>query len=164
MTVAIKSFLFTLIVVGGLTVLMPYLLIVNAKARFSSELSNRILGISLITFGAALYAICTWDFALTGKGTPAVWDPPKKFVFKGLYRFVRNPMYIGILLILTGEAIAFQSLTLLAVSAGLALIFHMFVVLYEELHLRKIFGESYQEYCRSVNRWMPRMPSSRARK
>ena len=73
-------------------------------------------------------------------------------------------MYIGILLMITGEAIAFQSLTLLAVATGLALIFHLFVVFYEEPHLRGTFGDSYREYCHFVNRWVPRISSRRARK
>jgi protein-S-isoprenylcysteine O-methyltransferase Ste14 len=72
----------------------------------------RLPGGFLIATGAILYFGCLWDFTVTGRGTPAVWDPPVVFVSKGLYRFVRNPMYLAIVSILVGEALFFQSAVL----------------------------------------------------
>jgi len=95
------------------------------------------------------------DFALKGKGTPAPIDPPKVMVAEGLYRFVRNPMYLGVLLTLTGHVLWFQSLRLLIYIALLAVAFHLFVVFYEEPVLRRKFGDSYEDYCRRVSRWIP---------
>jgi protein-S-isoprenylcysteine O-methyltransferase Ste14 len=112
----------------------------------------------MIAFGASIYLACAWDFTVIGKGTPAVWDPPKIFVSKGLYRYVRNPMYIGMVTLLVGEAVFFRSLSLLAVAAGAALTFHLWVVFYEEPKLRRTFGGSYLEYCSRVHRWRPRFP------
>jgi protein-S-isoprenylcysteine O-methyltransferase Ste14 len=108
--------------------------------------------------GAALYFICLWDFTFTGRGTPAVWDPPVIFVSKGLYRFVRNPMYLAIVSILAGEALYFQSPLLGLMAAGCAVGFHLFVVLYEERALKRRFGASYEGYCSEVSRWVPRWP------
>jgi protein-S-isoprenylcysteine O-methyltransferase Ste14 len=108
-----------------------------------------------MAFGVALYLSCLWDFTLTGRGTPAVWDPPVVFVSKGLYRFVRNPMYLAIVGILVGEALFFQSVTLGWMAAGIAAGFHVFVVFYEEPALKRRFGSSYERYCSKVSRWLP---------
>ena len=85
----------------------------------------------LIAPGAALYLWCAWAFVTAGQGTPAPVDPPKRLVATGLYRMVRNPMYVGIVLILLGESIVFASLTLLGYAVLVWLCCHLFVVLYE---------------------------------
>lgn len=109
-----------------------------------------------IALGALVYIRCAWDFTFTGKGTPAPWDPPQRFVSRSLYRIVRNPMYVGLVLILLGEAMAFHSLTLLVYAALLGTGFHLRVVWYEEPTLRKKFGTAYDHYCRVVPRWIPK--------
>jgi protein-S-isoprenylcysteine O-methyltransferase Ste14 len=83
-------------------------------------------------------------------------DAPKQLVARGLYGFVRNPMYVGVLLAMDGQALLFGSLATLWYALGAALFFHLFVVCYEEPTLRRQFGESYTEYCQSVPRWIPR--------
>lgn len=108
--------------------------------------------------GAVLYFSCVWEFAFTGRGTPAVWDPPVVFVSKGLYRFVRNPMYLAIVSILAGETLFFQSALLGWMAAGFAVGSHLFVVFYEERALKRRFGASYLRYCSEVSRWVPRWP------
>jgi len=107
--------------------------------------------------GAAIYFRCAWDFAFAGRGTPAPIDPPKELVVKGLYRYTRNPMYIGVLTLLFGEAVFFASRQILIYAGVVFLIFHLFVMLYEEPALRRKFGDSYQRYCSAVPRWFPKI-------
>ncbi|MBI5843050.1 MAG: isoprenylcysteine carboxylmethyltransferase family protein [Deltaproteobacteria bacterium] len=116
--------------------------------------------VSVIPFvlGAAVAGKCVWDFAVTGRGTPAPIDPPKVLVVRGLYRFVRNPMYVGVLLVILGWALYFASLRIVIYGALLWLGFHLFVVLYEEPHLSRRFPGSYDEYRAETPRWLPRLP------
>jgi protein-S-isoprenylcysteine O-methyltransferase Ste14 len=93
-----------------------------------------------------------FTFVFIGKGTPAPFDPPRKLVVRGPYRFVRNPMYIGAGITLAGAALYYQSLPLLGYTGLFFLITHLFVVLYEELTVRRTFGEEYEAYFRRVSR------------
>jgi protein-S-isoprenylcysteine O-methyltransferase Ste14 len=116
-------------------------------------------GIILIAVGGAVMVRCVWDFAWTGRGTPAPFDPPRRLVIKGLYRFVRNPMYVGMGLALAGEALVLpqirrEMLILIVVLWGVVTLFILF---YEEPALRRLFGAEYVEYCRNVRRWIPRL-------
>jgi len=105
--------------------------------------------------GAVLALWCVLTFALTGRGTPAPFDPPRRLVVRGPYRVVRNPMYIGASLALAGAALFYRSLPLLGYTAVFLLITHVFVVLYEEPTLRRTFAAEYETYCRRVRRWWP---------
>lgn len=109
--------------------------------------------------GAAIMLRCIWDFAWTGRGTPAPFDPPRRLVVTGLYRYVRNPMYIGMAVFLIGEALVLPQVTraMLIMLGVLALAVTAFVMLYEEPTLRRLFGEDYEVYCRHVRRWLPRL-------
>lgn len=118
------------------------------------------LGALLIVLGLAGLLWCGWNFATRGLGTPAPFDPPKKLVVKGPYRWVRNPMYVTVATILIGESLFFQTAVLLPYLAFFWLILHLFVMLYEEPTLRDKFGADYEEYCRRVWRWIPRLPQS----
>lgn len=155
--IAIKTFLFTLFVPGSAVVIIPYLLLSSGYEFDAWRIEGfRVLGVLPILLGMAFYLKCAWDFTFIGQGTPAPIDPPKRFVAKGLYLIVRNPMYVGIILILTGESIAFESMKLLIYTVILWLVFHLFVIYYEEPTLRKKFGETYEEYLRGVPRWIPK--------
>lgn len=99
---------------------------------------------------------CFWDFLSKGSGTPAPIDPPKQLVIEGLYRFVRNPMYVGVLLVILGHFLWFGYWYILAYAAVVYTAFSTFVIFYEEPHLRKTFGPAYEEYCNQVPRWIPR--------
>ena len=112
----------------------------------------------LIAGGIVLYLWCLWQFGATGRGTPGPWDPPRRFVAAGPYRFVRNPMYISAGLVIGGEAVLFWSLPLAVYLVLAALGVHAFVQLYEEPVLRRAFGDDYAEYLRKVHRWIPRVP------
>jgi protein-S-isoprenylcysteine O-methyltransferase Ste14 len=117
----------------------------------------RYAGIVPLLGGLLFYLASAWNFVEQGKGTPAPIDPPKLLVTSGPYRYVRNPMYVGGVLILLGESILFTSIALLLYLCIIWLAFHLFIVLYEEPHLRKAFGTEYEEYFRNVRRWVPRL-------
>jgi len=106
--------------------------------------------------GALTYLWCAWDFSVKGMGTPAPIDAPKKLVANGLYQFVRNPMYWGVSCMILSQAIEARSLEILFYLALTVIGFKQFVRLYEEPHLRKMFGEQYLDYCQRVPRWLPR--------
>jgi protein-S-isoprenylcysteine O-methyltransferase Ste14 len=108
-----------------------------------------------IAVGGAICVACFWQFGWSGLGTPAPFDPPRRLVVAGPYRWVRNPMYLGFLLVLIGEAILVGSATpLILAGIGAALVVP-FVMFYEEPHLRGLFGGDYEAYCRQVRRWLP---------
>lgn len=112
---------------------------------------------SVLGFSVALR--CVWDFGWTGRGTPAPFIPPQLLVVVGFYRYVRNPMYVGFAAGWVGLWIVFghANATLIAAVAALALGVHLFVMFYEEPTLRRKFGADYEEYCRNVRRWWPRL-------
>ncbi|MGE5112551.1 MAG: methyltransferase family protein [Acidobacteriaceae bacterium] len=109
--------------------------------------------------GFAVAIRCVWDFGWTGHGTPAPIAPPQRLVIVGFYRYVRNPMYVGFASGWIGLWIVFghANWTVITIVALVALGVHLFVVFYEEPTLRKKFGADYEEYCRNVNRWLPRL-------
>src|SRR5207249_10939605 len=157
--IAVKTLLFTILVPGTVTVLVPYLLLTSGFQLFPVEIGAlRVLGLPPILMGVVTYLWCAWDFTFTGRGTPAPIDPPKQLVVKGLYRYVRNPMYVGITLILLGEALLFEAAVLFLYAGLLLVCAHLFIVYYEEPTLRRLFGASYESYCKSVSRWTPRLP------
>ena len=154
--VLLKTIVFTFIVPGSVTILVPYWLL-SLRSVPPLELGLfRYFGSLPILIGAAIYFWCAWDFTFAGRGTPAPIDPPKELVVRGLYRYVRNPMYVGILLILLGEAILFASQSLFTYVVVIVVIFFLVVMIYEEPTLKHKFGESYRRYCRDVPRWIPR--------
>jgi protein-S-isoprenylcysteine O-methyltransferase Ste14 len=106
--------------------------------------------------GGALALWCIVTFAVVGKGTPAPFDPPRKLVVRGPYRYVRNPMYIGAALALCGAAILYRSIPLLGYLFLFLIATHAFVVWYEEPTLARLFGDDYRAYRARVWRWLPR--------
>jgi len=112
---------------------------------------------SVLGFTVALR--CVWDFGRTGRGTPAPIAPPKRLVVVGFYRYVRNPMYLGFFVGWIGLWVVFgrASLPVIAGAAAVVLGVVLFVHFYEEPTLRKMFGSEYQEYCRNVRGWLPRL-------
>lgn len=96
-------------------------------------------------------------FALQGLGTPAPILPTKHLVVTGLYRYVRNPMYVGVTATILGQALLFGNIQLLEYGLFVWLAFHLFVLGYEEPTLRSSFGEEYREFCANVPRWVPRL-------
>jgi protein-S-isoprenylcysteine O-methyltransferase Ste14 len=120
----------------------------------------RVLGVGLLLAGGALVAETTARFALQGRGTPAPWAPPERFVERGSYRFVRSPMYLGVILLILGQALLLGREILFAWAVVAWLIFEVSLVTWEEPGLRRRFGESYEDYRRRVRRWIPTRPRS----
>jgi protein-S-isoprenylcysteine O-methyltransferase Ste14 len=117
-----------------------------------------LIGIIPLAVGLAIVLWCLWEFATRGEGTAAPFDPPKKLVVRGPFKYVRNPIYIGAEFILIGLAILYGSLAILAYAVGAALVLHALVVFYEERTLGTKFGDDYAQYKQSVSRWIPRIP------
>lgn len=150
---------FTILVPGLVAVWVPHL-IANRSAAAGGLWQ---LGSLLILVGTVTYALCLFAFLLSG-GSPAIFfarhlkfligEEPPNLVSRGLYRVSRNPMYVGVLLVVFGQAIIFASGTLALYGMGLALAFHLVVVGLEEPHLRKQRGSLYVEYCSHVPRWL----------
>ena len=156
----LKTAVFFLIVPGTVAGYLPYAVLLRAPefpplAEFGAQEWG---GAALAVLGLAGLLWSGWHFATTGRGTPAPFDPPKVFVAVGLYCWVRNPMYVSVATALAGEALFFRSWLLVQYLAVCWLFFHLFVLLYEEPTLREKFGAPYEDYCRRVPRWLPRLP------
>jgi protein-S-isoprenylcysteine O-methyltransferase Ste14 len=123
--------------------------------------ASQIVGMMMVTIGTAIAFWCVFTFVFIGKGTPAPFDPPRKLVIRGPYRFVRNPMYIGAEMTLAGAALFYESASLLIYAATFFAVAHLLVVAYEERVLRRSFGSAYEAYCRHVRRWLPRLKSAK---
>lgn len=146
----LKTLLFTVVVPGTVAVDVPWALRRNAAPVGNAE---EWAAIGLIVVGIAIYLYTAfWGFALIGGGTPAPIAPTKTLVVRGLHHYIRNPMYIGVLLIVGGQAWLFHSRSIATYLLCLGLGFHLFVLLYEEPTLRRQFGEEYERYCATVPR------------
>lgn len=153
-----KTALFTVLVPGTVTILVPYYLLSSRTTAPPLNLGIlRYFGLLPGVAGGLVYLRCAWDFAIGGRGTPAPVDPPKDLVARGLYRYVRNPMYLGVMLVILGEALLFEARFLFEYALIVFIFFYLFVLVYEEPTLKRKFGESYESYCRSVPRWIPRI-------
>jgi protein-S-isoprenylcysteine O-methyltransferase Ste14 len=151
MLLLLKNLLFVVTVPGTVAVYVPLLI---ARGRHPAGGVTLLLGAPLLAAGAAALGWCVWDFMTLGRGTPAPIDPPKRLVIRGLYRHTRNPMYVGVLTILAGWTVMYQSRSLLLYAVAVGVCLHLFVVLYEEPHLRRTFGEEYEAYRARVSRWL----------
>ena len=120
------------------------------------------LGAVLIAAGVLVLLDCFLRFALKGLGTPAPVFPTRHLVVTGLYRYVRNPMYVAVLAVILGQSLVLGNLRVLGYGALVALGFHLFVLAYEEPTLRKKYGEEYRAFCTNVPRWIPRLSPWRA--
>jgi protein-S-isoprenylcysteine O-methyltransferase Ste14 len=156
MSLAVRNVVFTVVVPGLGGAWVPWRIV----ARYGHPGTPLMFeAIPVIAAGVALYTWCVWNFAAVGRGTPGLWDAPRRVVAVGPYRWVRNPIYLGALLVVLGEAWLFWSWPLLAYAGVLAVFFHAFVAGYEERVLGRRFGETYLEYRRTVPRWVPKRPS-----
>jgi protein-S-isoprenylcysteine O-methyltransferase Ste14 len=154
MILLLKNLLFTVVVPGTVAVYVPLRI---TQDQHSFTVPALVAGVLLLLMGGTTYAWCIWNFAAFGRGTPAPIDAPKKLVIRGLYRYVRNPMYVGVLLVILGWALMFKSKPLFAYAVVVGLCFHLVVVLYEEHHLSREFGDRYEQYRSEVGRWFPRL-------
>jgi protein-S-isoprenylcysteine O-methyltransferase Ste14 len=152
------SAFFLLIAPGTVAGLVPWWI---SGWRIQSALLNfppfRWLGALLIVVGIPLLLDSFARFALKGLGTPAPVFPTKHLVVSGLYRYVRNPMYLAVGAVILGQGLLFGNARVLEYGVLVCLGFHLFVLLYEEPVLRRSFGAEYEAFCANVGRWIPRL-------
>ncbi|MBI4266212.1 MAG: twin-arginine translocation signal domain-containing protein [Acidobacteria bacterium] len=152
----LRSTLWTMVLPGFFAGYVPWRFFGLGSARVDTTRAAPWLGLLCIGLGAVLLAACIVEFARSGRGTLSPVDPPRQLVVRGLYRYVRNPMYLSVTTIVLGEALVMQSWPLAAYWAVWLLGANLFVVGYGEPTLRRRFGASYEEYARQVGRWIPR--------
>jgi protein-S-isoprenylcysteine O-methyltransferase Ste14 len=150
----LRTLIFTVIVPGTVAVYLPWGIIVREKGAYTPAGGWWWLGLVPLGLGVAGYCWCAWDFTFAGHGSPLPIDAPRKLVVRGLYRYVRNPMYVSVLGVIVGQAAVCASRNALLYAAAIWLMFHLFALLYEEPTLRSKFGDDYDDYCRRVPRWL----------
>jgi len=152
---AYKSLLY-LIIEAGLFALYIPLAHLRSGPRIETGVMS-FLAIPLWLIGGLTVLWCFWDFTFKGRGTPLPIDPPKELVVTGFYRYVRNPIYVGVLSIFLGHFLWFGYLALLIYTMFAFIGVHLFIVLYEEPTLKRKFGAAYEDYLKRVPRWIPKI-------
>ena len=152
---ALKSLLFFIFVPGTVMGYVPFM-IAAGDAEFIDLGVLRYLAVPLWLVSGLAVLWCFWDFTFKGRGTPAPIDPPKELVAVGLYRFVRNPMYVSGVIALIGWILWSPSFSMILTPILFFVAAHLFVTLYEEPTLKKKFGASYEDYLKRIPRWIPR--------
>jgi protein-S-isoprenylcysteine O-methyltransferase Ste14 len=163
MWLAVRSIAWTVLLPGVFAGYLPWRFFGLAHVRLSLQSPVHVLGLLCIGLGAVLLGTCIWEFARTGRGTLAPVDPPRELVVRGLYRYVRNPMYLSVTMIVLGELLLTRSRPLLVYWAVWFIAVNLFVIGYEEPTLRRRFGAAYERYTLEVGRWLPRFRSRQAR-
>jgi protein-S-isoprenylcysteine O-methyltransferase Ste14 len=159
----LRTILFTILVPETELVLLP-LVVVNLELGPRVELGlASYLGIVPLLVGLVIILRCFVDFVGCGRGTPAPYDPPRELVVAGLYCFVRNPQYVGVVLVIVGQALLCGMVVLFGYAVLMAVGYHLFVRYYEEPTLGRLFGDPYARYRAAVPRWLPRRPDRTGR-
>ena len=153
---ALRSLLWTILLPGFFAGYVPWRFFGLGQAGFGLFSPASLLGLSCIGVGAVLLAACIFEFARSGRGTLSPVDPPRHLVVRGLYRYVRNPMYVSVTAIILGEALLTRSVALALYWAVWFVGANLFVIGFEEPSLLRRFGSSYDEYARQVGRWIPK--------
>lgn len=157
-----KTALFSAVVPGTVTLLIPWWLWSLDHRLFDVGFPGaRLLGLALVGIGVAVYLWCAFEFVVGGRGTPAPIDPPGTLVRAGPYLFSRNPMYVALVTVLLGEALALRQSTLLVYAVLAFLGCHLWILTYEEPRLQARFGERFSAYRAEVPRWVPGMGGRR---
>jgi protein-S-isoprenylcysteine O-methyltransferase Ste14 len=158
---AVRSLLWTVLLPGLFAGYLPWRYFGLSQVQLDLRDPLHLLGLLCIGAGVVLLATCIWEFARSGRGTLSPADPPKELVVRGLYRYVRNPMYLSVTLIVFGELLLTRSLPLFWYWLIWFIGANLFVIGYEEPNLRRRFGASYDRYTAEVGRWLPRFRSAR---
>jgi protein-S-isoprenylcysteine O-methyltransferase Ste14 len=161
MWLALRSIAWIVLLPGMVAGYVPWRYLGLRYVHVAFDNAAHLLGLAAITVAAALLGTCIWEFAASGRGTLSPVDPPRELVVRGLYRYVRNPMYLSVTTILIGEILLVRSRAFLVYFVLWIIAVNLFVVGYEEPALRRKFGASYQGYLKSVNRWLPSFRSRR---
>jgi protein-S-isoprenylcysteine O-methyltransferase Ste14 len=156
----LRSLLWTLLLPGLVAGFLPWRYFGVSQVQLNLRNPLHLLGLVLVAGGVILLIVCVWEFAHQGRGTLSPADPPRELVVRGLYRYVRNPMYLCVTAIVVGEILLTGSRGLLLYWAIWFAVVNLFVIGYEEPNLRARFGASYERYVATVGRWLPRIRSS----
>ena len=156
LSLTLRSLLWTILFPGFFAGFLPWRYFGVSEVRLDWTNALHVLGLILVASGSALLIACIVEFARRGRGTLSPVDPPKELVVQGLYRYVRNPMYLSVSTIVLGEVMLTKSMPLFIYWVIWFACANLFVMGYEEPYLRRQFGESYAAYTRSVGRWIPR--------
>ena len=158
MFVLARALTYAALFIGFVLVFLPARILSQSGISPPAEIGvPQAAGMMMVALGTALALWCVLTFAFVGKGTPAPFDPPRRLGVLGPYRIVRNPMYMGAGIALAGAAAFYQSVALLGFTGGFFLATYLFVRLYEEPTLRRMFGEEYETYLKDVRRWWPKL-------
>lgn len=156
MFILFRALIYATAFIGILLIAVPARLLEWAGQPIPQSVGTlQALGIASTAVGALLVAWCIGMFVFVGRGTQAPFDPPRRLVIGGPYAIVRNPMYVGAVLAMSGAALYYASWPLFAYAAVVLIATHLFVVAYEEPTLRNTFGDEYAKYCEQVGRWSP---------
>jgi protein-S-isoprenylcysteine O-methyltransferase Ste14 len=151
-----RSIVYAALFISVVLVFVPGQILTGAGITRPTDIGSlHWTGLALVGLGGALAIWCIITFALVGQGTPAPFDPPRKLVTGGPYRWTRNPMYVGADTALVGAALYYQSAALVAFAAAFLVMTHVFVVFFEEPTLERTFGAHYADYRNAVPRWLP---------
>jgi protein-S-isoprenylcysteine O-methyltransferase Ste14 len=153
----LRTALFAALVPGVVLILVPFALVTRGLGPHLDLGTGQLLGLVPLALGLAVILQRFADFVRRGRGTPVPYDPPRELVVAGLYRLVRNPQYVGVVLVVVGEALLTGAVVLFGYAALLAVGYDLFVRYYEERTLQRLFGEAYARYCHLVPRWLPRL-------
>lgn len=160
MFVLLRAITYAAVFIGFFLVFLPASVLERSGNSAPSAVgAAQVLGAVLTLVGGALAVTCVLTFAVVGHGTPAPFDPPRRLVDRGPYRWIRNPMYVGATVALAGAAVFYESWQLGVFAVGFWLVTAAFVWLVEEPVLRRMFGAEYDSYCARVGRWWPRRAS-----
>lgn len=153
----LRALLFILVVPGTVAGWLPWYIAGSPPFTISDGRPLRGLGVLLVLVGWGVLLACARDFARSGRGTPAPYDPPRALVTNGLYRFVRNPMYVGVLAAIVGHTFWYYSKGVALYAVAVAVMVHLRVVMHEEPWLMRTFGPEFAAYRARVPRWLPRV-------
>ena len=152
----LRNLFFTILQPGIVAGLIPYLIVRRGISDVALwEFGARhYAGFTVFVLGFVIMVACIVSFAIFGRGTLSPADPTKKLVVQGLYRYSRNPMYVGVMLMLIGECIFFQLTVLWFYMAGVFVLFNLFILYVEQPRLKRDFGDEYANYRRRVRKWI----------
>ena len=155
----IRNLAMIVLLPGTVVVYIPHRLLEPYSGPELISLSlTQYSAILLLAIGAAILFKSIWSFAYVGKGTLAPFDETHKLIVVGLYRYVRNPMYVGVMLILLAESWFFRSSALLSYTGFCFVVANIVIIGYEENRLRHKYGDEFRQYCNHVGRWIPGKP------
>ncbi len=152
----LRNIFFTIVHPGLVAGLFPYWILGDKVSKKLAEPFGfqKYTAIIIVLLGLTILLSCIIRFAVEGKGTLSPADPTKRLVIKGLYKYSRNPMYVGVTLILIGESIFFSSGNLWLYSLFIFICFNLFIIFIEEPRLKRDFTSGYLNYCKQVRRWI----------